>query len=110
MWIIVGWYNDDWWTKQDVPCQGHQLLEAAANMIETLPLPLSTSHKPTISSRVDILDLHVASQPPFSWSEQKFAGFSVLLIAPGDLATTKVISSVSLLSLETKLGIHGIVI
>ena len=56
MWIIVGWYNDDWWKKQDVKCQGEQLIEAAANMIETLPLPLSTSKKPTVSSRVSKVD------------------------------------------------------
>ena len=54
MWITVGWYNDDWWTKRDVKCEGTQLKEAAANMIETLPLPLSTSHEPTISNRVSI--------------------------------------------------------
>ena len=52
VWIIVGWYNDDWWSKPDVDCKGEQLLEAAANMIETLPLPLSTSQQPTISDRV----------------------------------------------------------
>ncbi|KAJ7383923.1 hypothetical protein OS493_024608 [Desmophyllum pertusum] len=51
VWIIVGWYNDDWWTKSDVKCKGEHLLEAAANMIETLPLPLSTSHQPTICNR-----------------------------------------------------------
>lgn len=58
VWIIVGWYNDDWWTKPDVKCEGKQLIEAAANMIETLPLPLSTSREPTISNRVGILGLH----------------------------------------------------
>lgn len=52
VWIIVGWYNDNWWTKSDVKCKGEHLLEAAANMIETLPLPLSTSHQPTICNRV----------------------------------------------------------
>ena len=52
VWIIVGWYNDDWWTKQDVDCNGEQLLKAAANVIETLPLPLSTSSEPIISRRV----------------------------------------------------------
>ena len=52
MWIIVGWYNEDWWSKPDVECKGEELLEAAANMIETLPLPLSTSQQPTISDRV----------------------------------------------------------
>ncbi|XP_078375007.1 gamma-aminobutyric acid type B receptor subunit 1-like [Oculina patagonica] len=51
VWIIVGWYNDDWWTKTDVRCKGEHMLEAAANMIETLPLPLSTSRQPTISNR-----------------------------------------------------------
>lgn len=54
VWIIVGWYNDDWWSKPDVECKGEQLLEAAANMIETLPLPLSTSQQPTISDRVSV--------------------------------------------------------
>lgn len=57
MWIIVGWYNDDWWKKEDVKCEGEQLIEAAANMIETLPLPLSTSTKPTISNRVSKVDI-----------------------------------------------------
>ena len=52
MWIIVGWYNEDWWTKPDVECKREQLLEAAANIIETLALPLSTSQQPTISDRV----------------------------------------------------------
>ena len=55
MWIIVGWYNEDWWSKPDVECKGEELLEAAANMIETLPLPLSTSQQPTISDRVSYL-------------------------------------------------------
>lgn len=54
VWIIVGWYNDDWWSKPDVECKGEQLLEAAANLIETLPLPLSTSQQPTISDRVSV--------------------------------------------------------
>ena len=52
VWLIVGWYNEDWWKKRDVECEGEQLIEAADNMIETLPLPLSTSRKPTISNRV----------------------------------------------------------
>ena len=52
VWLIVGWYNEDWWNKRDVECEGEQLIEAADNMIETLPLPLSTSRKPTISNRV----------------------------------------------------------
>lgn len=52
VWLIVGWYNEDWWKKQVVECEGEQLIEAADNMIETLPLPLSTSRKPTISNRV----------------------------------------------------------
>ncbi|XP_073258670.1 gamma-aminobutyric acid type B receptor subunit 2-like [Porites lutea] len=51
VWLIVGWYNEDWWKKRDVECEGEQLIEAADNMIETLPLPLSTSRKPTISNR-----------------------------------------------------------
>ena len=52
VWLIVGWHNEDWWKKRDVECEGEQLIEAADNMIETLPLPLSTSRKPTISNRV----------------------------------------------------------
>ena len=52
VWIIVGWYNEDWWKKRDVECNGEQLLEAAANLIETYPLPLSSSTEPTISKRV----------------------------------------------------------
>lgn len=52
VWLIVGWYNEDWWNKRDVECEGEQLIEAADNMIETLPLPLSTSRKPTVSNRV----------------------------------------------------------
>jgi len=52
VWLIVGWYNEDWWKKRDVECRGEQLIEAADNMIETLPLPLSTSREPTISNRV----------------------------------------------------------
>ncbi|XP_029193493.2 gamma-aminobutyric acid type B receptor subunit 1-like isoform X2 [Acropora millepora] len=51
VWIIVGWYNEDWWKKRDVECNGEQLLEAAANLIETYPLPLSSSTEPTISKR-----------------------------------------------------------
>ena len=57
VWIIVGWYNEDWWTKSDVECKGEQLLEAAANIIETLALPLSTSQQPTISDRVSYCTL-----------------------------------------------------
>ena len=41
VWLIVGWYNEDWWKKRDVECEGEQLIEA-----------LSTSRKPTISNRV----------------------------------------------------------
>ena len=52
MWIIVGWYNDDWWTKTDVECEGHQMLAAAGSLIETLPLPIGASQEPTISNRV----------------------------------------------------------
>ena len=52
VWLIVGWYNEGWWKERDVECEGEQLIEAADNMIETLPLPLSTSRKPTISNRV----------------------------------------------------------
>ena len=54
MWIIVGWYSDDWWTVRDVECEGKQLIEAAANIIETFPLSLSTSVEPTVSGRVCI--------------------------------------------------------
>ena len=64
VWIIVGWYNDDWWSKPDVDCKGEQLLEAAANMIETLPLPLSTSQQPTISDRVSC---GKGTQVKYSW-------------------------------------------
>ena len=65
MWIIVGWYNDDWWKKPDVKCKGEQMLEAAANLIETLPLPLSTSRQPTISTRVCSLRMKVSQYSCF---------------------------------------------
>lgn len=54
VWIIVGWYLEDWWTKTTevgMDCRGEQLLEAAANLIETFPLQLSRSTRPTISNR-----------------------------------------------------------
>ncbi|XP_068698706.1 gamma-aminobutyric acid type B receptor subunit 2-like isoform X2 [Montipora foliosa] len=51
VWLTVGWYNEDWWRKGDVECSAEQLIEAAANLIETYPLPLSTSKEPTISRR-----------------------------------------------------------
>ena len=53
VWIIVGWYNDDWWRrKNDVDCTGEQMRRAAANLIETSPLPLSSSGRPTVSQWV----------------------------------------------------------
>ena len=57
VWIIVGWYNEDWWTKTDVECEGEQMLEAAGSLIETLPLSISASQEPTISNRVCWLEM-----------------------------------------------------
>ncbi|KAM7428279.1 hypothetical protein ABFA07_020719 [Porites harrisoni] len=51
VWIIVGWYQDDWWTVKDVECEGKQLKEAATNVIETRPILLSTSRESTISGK-----------------------------------------------------------
>ena len=56
VWIIVGWYSDEWWAMQDVECEGKQLKEAADNILETYPLMLSTSPKPTISNRVFMIN------------------------------------------------------
>lgn len=45
---------EDWWTKTTevgMDCKEEQLLDAAANLIETFPLQLSKSARPTISNR-----------------------------------------------------------
>ncbi|CAH3032189.1 unnamed protein product [Porites lobata] len=51
VWIIVGWYQDDWWTIKDVECKGKQLKKAATNVIETRPILLSMSRESTISGK-----------------------------------------------------------
>ena len=54
VWIIVGWYLEDWWTKTDEECAGENLLEAASNLILTSPLLLGNSTQPTISKKVEV--------------------------------------------------------
>ena len=60
VWIIVGWYLEDWWTKTDEECTGENLLKAASNLILTSPLRLSNSPQPTISNKVR--NVYVSSQ------------------------------------------------
>ena len=60
VWIIVGWYLEDWWTKTDEDCTGENLLKAASNLILTSPLRLSNSPQPTISNKVR--NVYVSSQ------------------------------------------------
>ena len=60
LWIIVGWYLEDWWTKTDEECTGENLLKAASNLILTSPLRLSNSPQPTISNKVR--NVYVSSQ------------------------------------------------
>ncbi|EDO38348.1 predicted protein [Nematostella vectensis] len=51
VWMIVGWYSH-WWTVNDVTCTSEELLLAASNVIQTIPLPLSQNSAPTISKWV----------------------------------------------------------
>ena len=58
MWILPGWYSENWWENSgDSPCTVHQIMEAAGNYLATRPLQLGTSTTPTIAGKVsDIND------------------------------------------------------
>lgn len=66
---------EDWWTKTTevgMDCKEEQLLDAAANLIETFPLQLSKSARPTISNRVKNQSLFIAGV--ITWSSGRTGG------------------------------------